>query len=285
MTAVTAPHRSNPGFSWLRVRTVVRRLTYVVGRSPDRWFLIFVFPFIDVILFGSIGAFVAEQGGAHRAAAPYLLAGIMLNHFLFQTEVSVATGFMEETWSRNVLNMMTTPLREAEYLVAPHALLAGQARRGHGHREPGRARLLPLRPGPARAGGCCPLGFTLILSGLAMGLCMIGLLLRYGQSAEIFTWATSFLVLALSGVFNPIRAIPGPLQPVSRLLPDHLRLRGHADPARRPRHALGRPGPRRLRGPRPARHLRCVPGPHARHVPSPGLRDQVFLSGSHRLSR
>ena len=205
-------------FSWLRVRTLFRRLSYVLGRTPDRWFLVVVFPFIDVILFGSIGAFVAQQGGSTQAAAPYLLAGIMLNHFLFQTEVSVATGFMEETWSRNVLNMMTTPVREVEYVVA--LTLWALAKLAGAMATVSVAALVFYSFGLGQLGwGVLLLGFTLILSGLAMGLWMIGLLLRYGQSAEIFTWATSFLVLALSGVFNPIRAIPGPLQPVSRVLP------------------------------------------------------------------
>jgi ABC-2 type transport system permease protein len=220
MTAIapSAAARPRQTFSWLRVRTVVRRLSYVVGRSPDRWFLIFVFPFIDVILFGSIGAFIAQESGTTRAAAPYLLAGIMLNHFLFQTEVSVATGFMEETWSRNVLNMMTTPVREVEYLVA--LTLFAFAKLIGAMATVSLAALVFYSFGLGQLGwGVLPLGLTLTISGLAMGLWMIGLLLRYGQSAEIFTWATSFLVLALSGVFNPIRAIPGPLQPVSRLLP------------------------------------------------------------------
>jgi ABC-2 type transport system permease protein len=196
---------------------MIRRLTYVFSRTPDRWFLVLVFPFIDVILFGSIGKYAAESGGA-QAGAPYLLAGIMLNHFLFQTEVSVATGFLEETWSRNVLNMMATPLREAEYVVSlaiwsllklagaiVTVSLAALVFYSFG--------LLELGPGVVLVGA------TLILCGWAMGLAMVGLLLRFGQSAEIFIWATSFLVLALSGVFNPIHAIPGPLQPVARLLP------------------------------------------------------------------
>jgi ABC-2 type transport system permease protein len=203
--------------SWLRVRTMIRRLSYVFARTPDRWFLVAVFPFIDVILFGSIGRYAAESGGA-GAGAPYLLAGIMLNHFLFQTEVAVATGFLEETWSRNVLNMMATPLHEAEYLLSlaiwslmklvgaiATVSLAALAFYSFGLAELGPGVLL--------------VGATLILCGWAMGLAMIGLLLRFGQSAEIFIWATSFLVLALSGVFNPVHAIPGPLQPISRLLP------------------------------------------------------------------
>jgi ABC-2 type transport system permease protein len=204
-------------FSWLRVRTMIRRLAYVFARTPDRWFLVVVFPFIDVILFGSIGRYAAESGGA-AAGAPYLLAGIMLNHFLFQTEVSVATGFLEETWSRNVLNMMATPLREAEYLAA--LAIWSLLKTAGAIVTVSIAALVLYSFGLAELGpGVVLVGATLIVAGWAMGLCMVGLLLRFGQSAEIFIWATSFLVLALSGVFNPIRAIPGPLQPISRLLP------------------------------------------------------------------
>ncbi|HEX4818678.1 MAG TPA: hypothetical protein VFV00_00610, partial [Acidimicrobiales bacterium] len=93
--------------SWLRIKTVVRRHWYVLWRSPNRWFDIAVWPVFDVMLFGSLGAFVAQENDASRAAAPYLLAGIMLFHVLFQCQIAVTTGFMEETWSRNLLNIMT----------------------------------------------------------------------------------------------------------------------------------------------------------------------------------
>jgi ABC-2 type transport system permease protein len=209
---------TGPSFSWSRVHTVVRRLGYVVGRSPHRWFEVLVFPCIDVLLWGSLGAYVALENEASRAAAPYLLAGIMLNNLLFQTHVSVATGFMEETWSRNLLNVMCTSLREIEFLlgIVIYALaklavalvavsVAAFAFFGFGLAELGWGVLL--------------LGLVMLVIGWAMGLFMVGIILRFGQSAEIFTWAIPFLLLALSGVFNPIRAIPGPLQPLSRILP------------------------------------------------------------------
>ena len=209
---------AHEGFSWLRVRTMVRRLAYVVLRTPDRWFLLLVFPFIDVILFGSIGRFVSQQGGASHSSAPFLLAGIMLNHFLFQSQIGIATGFMEETWSRNVLNMMTTPLREVEYLVG--VALFSLAKMAVAMVTVSVAAFAFYRFGLAELGwGVLLVALTLVLSGWALGLCMVGLLLRYGQPAEIFTWASSFLVLALSGVFNPIHALPGPFQPLSRALP------------------------------------------------------------------
>lgn len=219
MTAVElsgTPER--PSFSWLRVRTVVRRHAYVLWRSPHRWFDIVVWPLFDVLLWGSLGAFVAQENDVSRAGTPYLLAGIMLFHVLFQSQIAVSTGFMEETWTRNLLNMMTTPLREIEY-VAGLAVY-------------GAAKLLAAMVmvsltavgfysfGLGEVGwGLLPIVTILLVIGWAMAMFIVGLLLRYGQSAEILAWASTFLVLSLSGVFNPVESIPSVLQPVARVLP------------------------------------------------------------------
>ena len=35
----------------------------------------------------------------------------------------------------------------------------------------------------------------------------------------MITWGSNFILMALSGVFNPVAALPGPLQPLARILP------------------------------------------------------------------
>jgi ABC-2 type transport system permease protein len=209
---------AQPAFSWLRVRTVVRRHAYVLWRSPHRWFDIVVWPLFDVLLWGSLGAFVAQENDASRATTPYLLAGIMLFHVLFQSQIAVSTGFMEETWTRNLLNMMTTPLREIEYvaglavyglakLTAAMAMVCLTALTFYGF-------------GLGEVGwGLVPIVGILMVIGWALAMFVVGLLLRYGQSAEILAWASTFLILSVSGVFNPVDSIPGVLQPLAHVLP------------------------------------------------------------------
>jgi ABC-2 type transport system permease protein len=212
------PATEQPAFSWLRVRTVVRRHAYVLWRSPHRWFDIVVWPLFDVLLWGSLGAFVAQENDASRAGTPYLLAGIMLFHVLFQSQIAVSTGFMEETWTRNLLNMMTTPLREIEYV-------AGLAVYGLAKMAAAMAMVCLMAVsfygfGLGEIGwGLVPIVGILMVIGWALAMLVIGLLLRFGQSAEILAWASTFLILSLSGVFNPVNAIPGPLQPLARILP------------------------------------------------------------------
>ncbi len=60
----------------LRVKAVIRRQAFVQLRAPQRWFDVLVWPMVDVVIWGSIGLFVDQQGGASRAGAPYMLSCI-----------------------------------------------------------------------------------------------------------------------------------------------------------------------------------------------------------------
>jgi ABC-2 type transport system permease protein len=218
MTAIDLTRPDRERISWLRVRTVVRRHWYVLWRSPHRWFDIVVWPLFDVLLWGSLGAFVAQENDASRAGTPYLLAGIMLFHVLFQSQIAVSTGFMEETWSRNLLNMMTTPLREVEYVLG--LAVYGLAKLTAAMGMVCLTALAFYGFGLGEVGwGLVPIVGILLLIGWAMAMLVVGLLLRFGQSAEIIAWASTFLVLSLSGVFNPVESIPGIVQPLAKILP------------------------------------------------------------------
>jgi ABC-2 type transport system permease protein len=204
--------------SLLRVWTVARRQFYALWRSPPKWFDLTVWPAVDILVWGALGAYVAQENDASRAGTPYLLAGIMLFHVLYQSQISVATGFMEETWSRNLLNVMTTPLREVEYALG--LALFAVVKLGLGMLAVMGAALLFFGFNLTSAGwGLVPIAFVLMISGWAGAQLVIGLLLRFGPSAEIVAWGTLFVVMALSGVFNPIETLPAALEPVARLLP------------------------------------------------------------------
>jgi ABC-2 type transport system permease protein len=71
----------------LRVRAMVRRQAYVQRRAPQRWFDIAVWPMVDTVIWGSIGLFVDQQGGATRSGIPYMLSGILLMHVMYQSKV------------------------------------------------------------------------------------------------------------------------------------------------------------------------------------------------------
>ena len=64
-----------------------------------------------------------------------------------------------------------------------------------------------------------PIIAVLLVVGWAVGLIVIGLILRVGQGAEILAWGLLAFMMPLSGVFFPVSALPRFLQPIALLLP------------------------------------------------------------------
>src|SRR4029450_7183095 len=155
---------------------------------------------------------------AAQAGVAYLLSGIVLWHVVYQAQIAVSTGFMEETWSRNLLGLMVTPLRELE-LVAGIALF-GLAKLVMG------VGVVALAAYALYAFDVTDLGLALLpviaillMGGWAIALLVVGRPLRSGTGAEALAWGIMFVVMPLGGVFYPVEALLAFVQPISELLP------------------------------------------------------------------
>lgn len=205
---------------WQRVRAIARRQRYVLQRSPHRSFDLTVWPLVDTILFGSIAVlFTRQSSGAGGArAAAYLLVGTVLWHVVYQAQIAVATGFLEETWSRNLLNVMVSPLSEVEFVAGIAAFSLIKSVAGVGVVALTAAALFSFDI-TALGLGLIPVFALLTIVGWAIALFVIGLVLRFGMGAEALAWGVMFVIMPLSGAFYPITVLPGWLQPVSKALP------------------------------------------------------------------
>ena len=199
--------------SWSRVVAVARRHYWVVKRSPHRTFDVLLWPVVDTLTFGSLAA--AYQRGSSLA---YVLAGIVLWHVMYQAQIALSTGFLEETWSRNIMSLMATPVREVEYVAG--VALFGLAKLVFG------VAAVALTAGLGYAFDVTDLGWGLVLvagllmlAGWLIALLVIGLVLRFGSGAEALAWGVLFVVMPLSGTFFPVEALPGPLQQLALVLP------------------------------------------------------------------
>ena len=202
----------------IRVLAVARRHAYVLQRAPQRWFDVVFWPVVDALLFGSLGVYFSRQSSVGPAGVGFLLAGILLFHVVFQAEISLSTAFMEETWSRNLLNLLVTPLTEVEYVAG--VVLFGLAKLAIGVGTVALAAWGLFAFDVTDLGlALVPLVAILLVVGWSVGLVVIGLILRVGQGAEILAWGLLAMVMPLSGVFYPVSALPGGLQPLSRALP------------------------------------------------------------------
>jgi ABC-2 type transport system permease protein len=212
VTAIAA--EPTPGIRWHRVRAVVRRHVLVQIRNPGHWFLLLVLPVVDALLFSSIGVAFGETD----RAVEILVVGILLFHVIWQLTLAGSLGFLEEVWSRNVLNLWTTPLTETEYGLA--LLVTGFVRALVSMGLVGAVAAGLYAIDPTGAGWVLAIGAAaLMVFGWAVALLVIGLVLQFGEAAEVFSWGLLVLLMPLSGIFYPPEALPGILQPLAQVIP------------------------------------------------------------------
>src|SRR4029079_2853776 len=184
--------------SWLRMRAIARRHAYVLLRSPHRLFDVSLWPLVDVVLFGSLGVYVGttDASGAQRAAA-YLTAGIILWHVVYQSQIALSTGLLEETWTRNLLNLMVTPLTEVEYVAGVALFGLVKMVLGIGVMVVAALAFFSFHAW-ALGVGLIPIAAVLLVVGWAISLFVMGIVLRLGTGAEALAWGIMFVVMPLS---------------------------------------------------------------------------------------
>lgn len=217
-TTDTAPHttsqRPHGRPAVRRVRAMVRRSLLSQSRNPDFWFLLLVLPLVDGLLFGSIGVAYGTGDGP----VVLLVTGIMLFHLIWQLTLAGSFGLLDEVWSRNLMNLIATPLTERELLGSFG--IVGLLRTAASVAVIGAAGLVFFAVSPTSAGGVLiPSAAILLLFGWSVALFVVGMTLQYGDRAEVFSWGTLVLLMPLSGVFYPVESLPPVLQAVAQLVP------------------------------------------------------------------
>ena len=208
------PAAPAPTYSTRRVRAMVRRSFLAQSRNPGYWFLLLVLPLVDGLLFGSIG--VAFDGGDQPVVL--MVTGILLFHLIWQLTLAGSFGLLDEVWSRNLMNLVATPLTERELLSSFG--IVGLVRTCVASLMIGGVGLVFFAVSPTSAGiVLVPSAVLLLAFGWAVALFVVGMTLQYGDKAEVFSWGTLVLLMPLSGVFYPVEDLPGALQAVAAVVP------------------------------------------------------------------
>jgi ABC-2 type transport system permease protein len=216
---VTSEMYGPAGATFWRILSIARRHAYVLQRSPHRFFDVVMWPAVDVVLFGSIGMFATSRaaGGAQQVAL-FLLVGVVLWHVVYQSQIAMATAFLEETWSRSILSLLVTPMREWEYMAG--VALFGLVKLVLGVGAVALIAWAAYAFSITSMGlGLIPIAVLLLAIGWAIAMFVIGLVLRFGSGAEALAWGILFVIMPLSGTFYPVDALPAALRPIAHVLP------------------------------------------------------------------
>jgi ABC-2 type transport system permease protein len=201
-----------------RIRSLVQRYIYLLRSSGVRLVELIYWPFLQMLTWGFLQKYLSGTTNPLEQAAGVLIGSILLWDILFRSNIGFATTFIEEMWSRNLGNLLTSPLRPYELIIA---LSVWSVIR------------LSVSMIPVATAAYLLFGFNLLDLGLplvaffavlvltswSLGLISAGVILRYGLGAEELAWSLAFLLLPLCCVYYPVSVLPSWLQVIALALP------------------------------------------------------------------
>jgi len=212
---MTATYRS---FSLRRVFAMVLRYWYLLRYSWPRLVDLIYWPTVQMLMWGFLQLYLTEQSGGLYQAGGAFIGAVLLWDILFRGQIGFSISFLEEMWSRNLGNLMMTPLRPAEMVASQMVMSIVRV-------------LIGLVPVTIMAffffgfnfwelGLAVPVFFlNLILTSWSIGMIASGLVLKKGMGAEGLAWSLTFLLLPLCCVYYPVAVLPEWLQWLALALP------------------------------------------------------------------
>jgi ABC-2 type transport system permease protein len=215
---MSPPRPAPAAFSSGRVAALIMRYLYLLRGSWLRLMEIVYWPAVQMITWGFLQTYLAQTSSNAALAAGTFIGAILLWDILFRGQLGFSISFLEEMWSRNIGNLLMSPLRPVEFVAALTAMSLVRLAIG----------LVPVA-GLALAyfgfnlfsfGIALPLFFAnLILTSWSIGLVVSGLILRFGMAAEGMAWTLMFLMMPLACVYYPVATLPGYIQWIAWLMP------------------------------------------------------------------
>ncbi len=201
-----------------RVAAMVLRHGYLLKSSWPRVFDLMYWPTVQMLMWGFLQVYVAQNSNAVVSAAGTFIAAVMLWDTLFRGQLGFSISFLEEMYSRNMGNLMMSPLRPAEFVAA--LMIMSVIRLAIGM-VPVSLLAIAFFGFNLWGLGLALMAFfaNLFLTGWAVAILVSGLLLRNGLGAESLAWGIMFMFLPLTCVYYPVAVLPTWLQAFAWMLP------------------------------------------------------------------
>jgi ABC-2 type transport system permease protein len=203
------------------VSALVLRYLFLYTRTPMRLIELIFWPVVELMIWGYLTMFIQENThGDFSKGITFLLGAMICWDVIFRAQQGVAISFLEDVWTRNLLNIFVAPVRTIEYLAATFtvgflricvtvlvlSLLS--------------LLLYQFNIFTKLSWAIIPLFGSLLVTGWALGMISTALILRWGQAAESLAWAVPFFIQPFTAVFYPVSVIkPVWVQYVALALP------------------------------------------------------------------
>lgn len=201
-----------------RIQALIIRHLYTYRRSPMRLMELVYWPLLDLLLWGFVSVYLQRFGSAVPHFVAYFIGALILWDILFRSQQGISVTYLEEVWSRNLMNLFVSPLSVAEFLLATVIVSFGKLTVAA--LTMATLAILFYQFNILTLGASLfPFVASLLLFGWSLGIFTTALVLRFGQAAESLAWVLAFLFQPFSAVFYPVSVLPPWMQAIARLLP------------------------------------------------------------------
>src|SRR5689334_10559021 len=205
-------------FSPRRVAAMVLRYWYLLRSSFARLIELIYWPTVQMLMWGFLQTYLAGQSSLYARAGGVLIGAVMLWDVLFRGQLGFSISFLEEMWSRNLGNLMISPLRPLEFVCA--LMIMSIVRLAIGM-VPVSLLAIAFFGFNIWGMGLALAAFflNLILTSWSVGIVVSGVVMRNGMGAETLAWTVMFLIMPVICVYYPVSVLPEWLQQIAWLLP------------------------------------------------------------------
>jgi ABC-2 type transport system permease protein len=201
-----------------RIAAMVSRYVYLLRSSWPRLLELIYWPAVQMLMWGFLQLYIAQNAGFFARAGGTFIGAVLLWDILFRGQLGFSVSFLEEMWSRNLANLMMSPLKPIEFVLSMMTMSIIRL-------------LIGMVPVSLLAIGffgfnLYSLGLALaafflnlILTSWAVGIVVSGVIIRNGLGAENLAWTIIFLLMPLTCVYYPVAVLPHWLQLVAWSLP------------------------------------------------------------------
>lgn len=201
------------------IQALVLRYLFLYTRTPVRLVELIFWPLVHLLVWGYLTAFLQQHtGDGFPYKITFLIGAVILWDVLFRAQQGVAIFFLEDVWSRNLLNIFAAPVTTLDYLCSTYAVGLLRATVTTGILT---GLSLALYSFNVFEIGwyLAPFVLNLLVFGWSLGMISTALIVRWGPAAETLAWATPFFIQPFAAVFYPVEGLPPLMQAVSKALP------------------------------------------------------------------
>ncbi|MCC6543571.1 MAG: ABC transporter permease [Nitrospirae bacterium] len=201
-----------------RINAIVLRHLYLHKRSVARLMETFYWPVVDLLVWGFITVYLQQYKDGLPGFVTFFIGALILWDMLFRSQQGISLSFLEEMWSRNLMNLFVTPLRPAEFIAATMVISIFKLISAS-FVTITLAYLIYDFNIFLIGMSLIPFIICLAVMGWAIGILTSSVILRYGQKAEILAWGLAFLFQPISAVFYPVEVLPDFIQKIAKFVP------------------------------------------------------------------